>query len=337
MATINDVCKLAGVSKATVSRVINAKGQVKEATRNLIYQAMEELNYKPNRLAQALATNSSNSIGLVVSSFDGYYFGILLKEATRIGYDAGKQLVVIDGHNEVEREIEAAHSLDARKCDVIIIYSRTMSTDDYLNLQQSLSVPLVVINRSLPDGLGHAVAFDQYYAAELAINHLIENNHQQVAIITLSLATSTGQFRLQGATETLAKHGYPFNPQLLEDTEGKIHDGYNACKSLLDKRLMNPFSAIFCFNDMLAIGAIKALKEAGIRVPEDVSVIGIDNEMIGTFFTPELTTIDIPIHKVTTLAMEKALKLASGKPLEPSTEILNGTLITRNSVSPRQI
>ncbi|MBD1574097.1 LacI family transcriptional regulator [Vibrio sp. S17_S38] len=332
MATINDVSKLAGVSKATVSRVINSKGQVKESTRNAIFQAMKDLNYKPNSLAQALATNSSNSIGLVVSFFDGYYFGILLKEATRISYEAGKQLIVTDGHNEIEREIEAVHALDARKCDVIIIYSRTMSTQDYLELQQSISVPLVVINRSLPDGLGHAVAFDQYHAAELAINYLVEQHHKDIAIITLSLDTQTGRTRLQAATETLSKHQILFDQRLLMETSGKLHDGYNACKALIKNRASQPFSAIFCFNDELAIGAIKALKEANIEVPEEVSVIGIDNEEIGTFFTPELTTIDIPIHQVTTLAMEKALTLSSGKSLTPSTEILKSKLIIRNSV-----
>lgn len=332
MPTINDVCKLAGVSKATVSRVINNKGQVKEATRDLIYQAMEQLNYRPNSLAQALASNSSNSVGLVVSFFDGYYFGNLLKEATRISDEAGKQLIVTNGHNDVTHEIAAAHALDARRCDVIIIYSRTMSTRDYLSLQASISVPLVVINRSLPDGLGHAVAFDQYGISKIAIEHLIEQNHHNIAIITLSMSSPTGQARLQGATETLSKHGSPFNQNLLIETKGKLHDGYNACKQLLKHRSEHKFSAIFCFNDELAIGAIKALKEAEIEVPAEISVIGIDNEEIGTFFTPELTTVDIPIHQLTTLAMEKALVLASGKELKPTTEILTGSLIIRNSV-----
>lgn len=301
MSTINDVCKLAGVSKATVSRAINKKGYVKESTRNLICQAMEQLNYKPNSLAQALATNSSNSVGLVVSFFDGYYFGNLLKEATRICDRAGKQLIVTNGHNEITYEIAAAKALDARKCDVILIYSRTMSTQDYLELQKTISVPLVVINRTLPVGLGHAVAFDQYNMAEIAIHHLVEHQHKNIAIITLSLSSPTGQNRLQGATDTLERHHSPLNPNILIETKGKLHDGYNACKTLLSQRHIHPFSAIFCFNDELAIGAIKALKEANIEVPGEISVLGIDNEEIGTFFSPELTTVDIPIQQLTTL------------------------------------
>lgn len=245
MATINDVCKLAGVSKATVSRVMNGKGPVKEETKKLIFDAMETLDYKPSLVAQALATNSSNSIGLIVSFFDGYYFGILLKEATRIAEESGKQLIVTDGHNQVETEIEAINSLVARKCDAILIYSRTMTADDYCEIQKKLPIPLVVINRTLPDGLGHAVAFDQYNASQMAIEHLVELGHKNIAIITLNMASSTGQIRLKGAKETLEKHGITYDDNLTIIKNGKLEDGYQACKELLKRS--QDISAIFCF------------------------------------------------------------------------------------------
>lgn len=329
MATINDVCKLAGVSKATVSRVMNGKGPVKEETKKLIFDAMETLNYKPSLVAQALATNSSNSIGLIVSFFDGYYFGILLKEATRIAEESGKQLIVTDGHNQLETEIEAINSLVARKCDAILIYSRTMTADDYCDIQKKLPIPLVVINRTLPDGLGHAVAFDQYDASQMAIEHLIELGHKKIAMITLNMGSSTGQIRLKGAKETLEKHGITYDDNLTIIKNGKLEDGYQACKELLKRS--SDITAIFCFNDHLALGAIKALKEMNIRVPEDISIVGIDNDEISAFLSPALTTINVPIQEITQLAMNKALQLISDKEVKPTTEILKGNLIVRDS------
>lgn len=329
MATINDVCKLAGVSKATVSRVMNGKGPVKEETKKLIFDAMETLNYKPSLVAQALATNSSNSIGLIVSFFDGYYFGILLKEATRIAEESGKQLIVTDGHNQLETEIEAINSLVARKCDAILIYSRTMTADDYCDIQKKLPIPLVVINRTLPDGLGHAVAFDQYDASQMAIEHLIELGHKKIAMITLNQGSSTGQIRLKGAKETLTKHGINDDDNLIIIKNGKLEDGYQACKELLKRS--RDITAIFCFNDHLALGAIKALKEMNIRIPEDISIVGIDNDEISAFLSPALTTINVPIQEITQLAMNKALKLISDKEVKPTTEILKGKLIVRDS------
>lgn len=329
MATINDVCKLAGVSKATVSRVMNGKGPVKEETKKLIFDAMETLNYKPSLVAQALATNSSNSIGLIVSFFDGYYFGILLKEATRIAEESGKQLIVTDGHNQLETEIEAINSLVARKCDAILIYSRTMTADDYCDIQKKLPIPLVVINRTLPDGLGHAVAFDQYDASQMAIEHLIELGHKKIAMITLNMGSSTGKIRLKGAKETLEKHGITYDNNLTIIKNGKLEDGYQACKELLKRS--SDVTAIFCFNDHLALGAIKALKEMNIRVPEDISIVGIDNDEISAFLSPALTTINVPIQEITQLAMNKALQLISDKEVKPTTEILKGNLIVRDS------
>lgn len=329
MATINDVCKLAGVSKATVSRVMNGKGPVKEETKKLIFDAMKTLNYKPSLVAQALATNSSNSIGLIVSFFDGYYFGILLKEATRIAEESGKQLIVTDGHNQLETEIEAINSLVARKCDAILIYSRTMTSDDYCEIQKKLPIPLVVINRTLPDGLGHAVAFDQYGASQMAIEHLVESGHKNIAIITLNMGSSTGQIRLRGAKETLEKHDIAYDDNLTIIKDGKLEDGYQACKELLKRS--QDITAIFCFNDHLALGAIKALKELNIRVPEDISIVGIDNDEISAFLSPALTTINIPIQKIMQLAMDKALRLISDKEVKATTEILKGNLIIRDS------
>ena len=189
MPTINDVSKLAGVSKATVSRVINNKGQIKDSTRKVVFEAMETLNYKPNTLAQALATKTSNSIGLITSIFDGNYFGVLLKESAKLADQAGKQLIVTDGHNDPEREIEAIDSLVARRCDVILLYSRKLTQQDFKDIKARTSVPIVVMNRQVNDNTYHSVWFDHFHASALAVNHLLELGHTAIACITASVTS----------------------------------------------------------------------------------------------------------------------------------------------------
>ncbi len=149
MATMLDVSLRAGVSKATVSRVLNDTGQVKESTRKRVYQAMEELGYRPNFLAQSLATRTSNNIGLVVSTFNGFYFGRLLQQASRQAEAYGKQLIVTDGHDAPEREELAVQMLADRRCDAIILYTRFMSEKAIIRLIDTTPMPLIVINREV--------------------------------------------------------------------------------------------------------------------------------------------------------------------------------------------
>lgn len=331
MATINDVCKLVGVSKATVSRAINAKGQVKESTRKAVFAAMQELGFKPNRLAQALATNSSNSIGLVVSNFDGNYFGALLKQAAKAVEDAGKQLIVTDGHDDPQREIAAIDSLVDRRCDAIVLYSRSLSEQDFTDLKQRISVPIVVINRQLKEKAAHAVSFDQYHAAQLAVNHLLDLNHQQIACITSPLNSATGQMRLKGYLNALAERGIVVNQQIIIEGSNRINSGYLACKNILATG--EAFSALFAGNDNMAIGAIKALFEAGLKVPDDVSVIAIDNETVSAFLSPSLSTVELPIVNITDTAMQIALDLAKGKAVEAGCKLFQGKLIVRDSTA----
>ncbi|WP_108652745.1 LacI family DNA-binding transcriptional regulator [Dongshaea marina] len=330
MATINDISKLVGVSKATVSRAINGTGQVKESTRNAIFEAMAELGFRPNTLARALATNSSNSIGLVLSDFDGSYFGALLKQAAKATGDAGKQLIVTDGHNDVQREIEAIHSLVARRCDAIILYSRSMTVQDFCDLKQEVPVPIVVINRQLPAEAGHSVCFDQRDAAYQAVSELLEHGHHQIACISCPLETTTGQLRLEGYQEALQDKAMTANPQLMVEGHYSPDSGYQACQELLSRG--KGFSALFACSDDMAIGAIRALNEAGLGVPQDVSVIGIDNVPLSGFVTPPLSTINIPVYEITDSAMKIALQLADGQQVEAGSRMFCGELIKRESI-----
>lgn len=330
MSTIVDVCKLAGVSKATVSRVVNGTGQVKESTREAVFAAMDQLGYRPNKLAQALATNRTNSIGLVVSDFDGIHFGLLLKQAAASADNAHKQLIVTDGKNDPEQEYEAIRQLEGR-CDAVILYSRTLSDEHIKKLNTQLSIPLVILNRHSSESSYYTVSFDQEGAITLVMDHLIGLGHRNIACITGPLENPTGKARFAGYKNALKSNGIPFQVNLMEVGDYHMTSGYTACQKLLNNG--TPFTALVAFNDNMAVGALKALDEAGIKVPEQVSITGVDNDPITEFFNPTLTTVELPIEEMTKQALELALELIETKKT-PSSHHHHGRLIQRKSVMP---
>jgi LacI family transcriptional regulator len=332
MATINDVCKASGVSKATVSRVINGSGLVKEKTREAVLAAMESLGYHPNVLAQALATNSSNSIGIILPHFDSHYFGTILRKAAQEMKKANKQLFVMDSHDGIEGEIEAIQSLAKHRCDVIIIYSRHLSQDQLIDIQAKINTPLIVLNRSLDTERLFSFGFEQEQLARIAVEHLIELGHKHIACITNPLGGQTGERRLQSFRESLSKHGLVFNEKLVFDGSSMLNGGYDAIQRLLDSR--EKFTAILACNDDMAIGAIRALHEHGKSVPRDISVVGIDDEPISRYSIPSLTTVSLPIEKLTHDALQLASSLIAKSEFRPGHHDYIGKLVVRESSQP---
>lgn len=330
MVTMRDVSARAGVSKATVSRVLNGTGQVKESTRQQVFSAMEELGYRPNFLARSLAHRTSNSIGLVVSTFDGFYFGRLLQQASRQTESHGKQLIVTDGHDTPEREREAVQMLADRQCDAIILYTRHMSEQAIMALIDSINVPLVVINRDVKEARERCVFFEQRNAAFQAVEYLIAQGHREIACITVPLATPTGKARLQGYRDALEKHGIAWDESRVKNGDSTMTRGYELCQALLAS--CTPFSALFACNDDMALGASKAIYQAGRRIPQDISLFGFDDAPSARWLEPGLSTVYLPIDTMIVTAIDRAIMLASDQPLPPIAPF-TGTLVLRESVT----
>lgn len=331
MITMLDVSIRAGVSKATVSRVLNGTGQVKKSTRDAVFKAMDELGYRPNFLAQSLANKSSNSIGLVVSNFDGPYFGRLLRQAAKLIEASGKHLIVTDGHDTPEDELQAVRLLADRRCDAIILYTRFMSESALMELLATLSVPVMVINRDLPQARERCVFFEQQQAAFNAVDYLICQGHREVACITGPIDTPTAQSRLAGYRQALEHHQITFNDALITNGDSSVPGGYHSCNALLASG--SPFSALFASNDDMAIGAMKALHQAGKRLPEDISLFGFDDEPSAAYLQPALSTVYLPIDAMIEAAISQALRLINGEALQPLTPFV-GELKLRESVVP---
>lgn len=334
MATINDVCKLAGVSKATVSRVINGTGQVKPATRSVVTSAMEELGYHPNVLARALATNSSNAIGLALPHFESSYFGTVMVQATQATQNAGKKLLVMDSQNHAEGEKEAVLALATQRCDAIVLYSRHLNTHDLTSLQDQLSVPLIVLNRFLPDTPLHSFGLDQNQLATLAVQHLLDLGHRSIAYITSPMQSDTGRIRYSAYESLLQSAQIERDCHLVVQGENSLESGYRAVVDLLAAG--RSFTAIFACNDDMAIGAIRALYDHGIRVPQDVSVVGIDNEPQAAYAIPSLSTVSLPIQALTADAMKLALTDKATLPEAPVRQQYTGELVIRESTQIRE-
>lgn len=330
MATMLDVSLRAGVSKATVSRVLNGTGQVKESTRQQVFNAMEELGYRPNFLARSLANRTSNSIGLVVSTFDGFYFGRLLQQASRQTETHGKQLIVTDGHDTPEREEEAVQMLADRQCDAIVLYTRYMSEKAIMKLINSVKMPLIVINRDVSQARERCVFFEQQEAAFNAVEYLISQGHREIACITVPIHTPTGKARLTGYRKALEKHGIPWDESRVKYGDSGMTRGYELCQELLNEKVT--FSALFACNDDMALGSSKALHQAGLRIPEDVSLFGFDDAPCAKWLEPGLSTVYLPIDNMITTAIDQAIRLVKNEPIE-AIPPFTGTLVLRDSVA----
>ncbi|ENR6546061.1 LacI family DNA-binding transcriptional regulator [Vibrio metoecus] len=329
MATINDVCKLAGVSKATVSRVLNETGQVKAQTREAVLAAMQQLGYQPNSLAQALATNTTNSIGLVLPHFESSYFGSILFEAEQGAQKAGKKLLVVNSKNSEQGEKEAVATLAAQRCDAILLYSRHLSEAQLLELQQQYPSPLVILNRRLHHPQLHSFGLDQTQIAQLAMLHLLNLGHRHIACITSPLVSETGKIRYQVYQQALYEQGIELNLSLVIEGDNTLLGGYQAMQQLLQQGIS--MTAVFACNDDMALGAMRAMHEHGINVPKQVSIIGIDNEPAAAFAIPSLSSVSLPIGELTQQAISLAIEIANKKPQDAQHRLYQGCLIARES------
>ncbi|EPZ7319369.1 LacI family DNA-binding transcriptional regulator [Vibrio mimicus] len=329
MATINDVCKLAGVSKATVSRVLNETGQVKAQTREAVLAAMQQLGYQPNSLAQALATNTTNSIGLVLPHFESSYFGTILFEAEQGAQKAGKKLLVVNSKNSEQGEKEAVAMLAAQRCDAILLYSRHLSEAQLLEVQQQYQPPLVILNRRLSHSQLHSFGLDQTQIAQLAMQHLLNLGHCHIACITSPLGSETGKIRHQVYQQSLHEQGIKLDLSWAVEGDNTLLGGYQAMQQLLKRGIS--MTAVFACNDDMALGAMRAMHEQGISVPKQISLMGIDNEPAAAFAIPSLSSVSLPIGDLTQQAVALAVQIANKQPQSAQHRLYQGELIVRES------
>jgi LacI family transcriptional regulator len=333
MATIYEVSELAGVSLATVSRVINDSSKVRPKTRKKVEAAMKELDYHPNPIAQSLASNRSNSVGVLVPELHGPFFGVILSGIEAELRAAGKHIIITAGHSEEETEKESLDFLSTRRCDALILYVYGVS-DDYLVEFTENSVPVVFLNRLIPDMASQCISLDNELGGYLATKSLLELGHRELAYISGPLWKRDSTKRLMGHERALGEFGLSLNEQLVFEGNYEESSGRRGMEHLLAGGI--PFSGLVCGNDEMAAGAMGAAREKGLAIPDDFSVIGFDNVFFTHYTYPELSSIDCPIEQMGRMAARCILKNAYG---EEGLEIQNRfepSLVRRASISPIQ-
>lgn len=332
MSTMQEVAAKAGVSKATVSRVLSGKGYVSQETKDQVYKAIEEAGYRPNLLARNLATSKSMCIGLVVTNtlYNGHYFSELISQAAKKLEANGRQLILVDGKHSAEEEQDAIQFLHDLRCDGIIIYPRFLSVDEMDLLIDKYKKPVMVVNRKLRKHQSHCIYCDHKGSSFNATQALIERGHRDIAFITGSMDSPTAIERLSGYREALTASGLPVKESLIVKGKWSPASGAAAVETLLSSGL--PFTALLTSNDEMAIGAMKQLSIAGIAVPAQVSVIGFDNIPTAPFLIPALSSVKDPVSDMVSEVISQIISMLDGGYLSEKNKFVS-ELILRESVT----
>ncbi len=329
MATIYEVSKLAGVSLATVSRVINKNSRVSDKTRQKVENAMTELGYRPNSIAQSLASNRSNSVGILVSELHGPFFGQMMAGIEAELRAAGKHVIITTGHSEEDKEKEGIEFLISRNCDAIILHVEAVS-DDYLTNLCEGKTPVYLMSR-LVEGLDdNCISLDNELGGFLATQAVIEQGHSDIAYIAGPQFKADSKDRLAGHLRALAEHNIPFNENLYFEGDFKETGGSDGLKHFIGNK--KPFSALVCANDEMASGSITYAREQGLSLPKELSIIGFDNIIFAKHTYPKLTTIDNPVNLMGHMAAKLVLKNVYERKNISITHSFEPTLITRDSI-----
>ena len=331
MATIYEVSELAGVSLATVSRVMNNSGRVSPKTRQKVVSAMHELNYLPNSIAQSLASRRSNCVGVLVSELHGPIFGAMVSAIEEELRRAGKFVFFAAGHSEESKEKEGINFLTSRNCDALIMHVESLSDHDLLELKKS-ETPFVLINRRIYGLEDRCISLNNEEGGYQATKLLLDQGHRQIAYISGPLKWGDANARLMGHKRALAEFAVKFDDALMVEGNYLVPGGSKAMEQLFEQGAQ--FSAVVCANDEMAVGAIEAIRARNLSIPQDLSVVGFDNVRWAPFLSPKLTTVDNPVGAMGAAAAQWVLKnVYEDDSLEIQT-IFEPTLFERESAGP---
>jgi LacI family transcriptional regulator len=330
MSTILDVALKANVSIATVSRVANnSPHKVNQATREKVMRAIRELDYRPNALAKGLLMKKTMTIGIIIPDISNPYYAEIVRGIQDVADTYGYAILLLNTDRNQDRIIKHIYFLREKSADGIIFSGGTIHGEKVLSSLKELRERVVVIGRHKVDF--PAVLIDNMGGSIKAIQHLIELNHKRIGFIGGPDQSTSARERLSGYRHALTQRGYPIDKDLIKKGDLTPKSGYLLAKDLIRKK--RP-TAIFAANDQMAFGAIRAAKESGLKVPDDLSVVGFDNIPFSTYFDPSLTTVEVPMYHMGAAAMEMLVNLISKKNTE-KLRWFNTQLLVRDSTAKR--
>jgi len=326
--TIEDVARAAGVSRQTVSRAINNKGEISPATQQRVLDAVQRLGYQPSRVAQGLATKRTFTIGFIISDITNPFFPNVARGVQDAARPAGYSVLFANSDEAKNEELRTLQTMSAQGVDGIVLFPHPYQYPEFTKFIEQFR-PMVLINsRFNYTNVGH-ITTDNYGGARQVVDYLVGKGHTQIGMLNgLSGIDQPGQ-RLRGFLDGLQNHGLPANPNLILSGAPTLEQGYQAALRLLAEQPQ--ITAIFAYNDLMAVSAIQACQTLGRRVPDDCAVIGFDDTRLASLVTPPLTTVRIDQYQLGQKATERLLAMIENPEAAFSPLNLPVELIVRES------
>lgn len=325
--TIHDVAKAAGVSLATVSRVVRGQDNVRPKTKDKVMAVIKELGYQPNALARQLRTQETGVVIAIVPDISNSFFHEMLRGIEEEAEKCGYQVLIADMHNEPSIEKHYYHAIQQRQADGVISLSANVAGK--LLQEVAEEYPIVVAcqymeNKAIPN-----VTIDNKEASMIMTEHLLNLGHRKIAFLSGPEDFPLYRDRCNGYLEALSRRGITPDPGLIQYTTPSIQGGFEGTEALL---AVDPsFTAVYAAGDTMAIGAMKALKKYGKQIPSDCAVVGFDDIELSSVWEPALTTIRQPKYRMGAQAFQKLYKLMKKEPILYAQEILPYELVIRES------
>jgi LacI family transcriptional regulator len=333
--TIKLVAEKAGVSISTVSRVMNAPGSVRKETRERVLSVMEQLNFKPNPVARSLSSKQTRTIGLIVPNVSDFFVNELHRGVNRAAAARGMKVILYDAESNSKRVVSGIEFMMDHKVDGIV-YSSDYIPAEHSQLMSRLKIPVALVLTESSNPELTAFKVDDVQASFDAIKYLVSRGHRNIAMISGHLSDEvSGKSRFDGYRAALNYYGLPFDERFVAYGDYRYQHGYAAMGDLLSRKDETGITAVFAASDEMAIGAMRCAHDMGIRVPEDISVIGFDDLPIADMVTPKLTTVKQPFERIGGEAVHFLVDILEGKKREThgGVHYLPHQIIGRESVA----
>ncbi|GGG09423.1 catabolite control protein A [Paenibacillus abyssi] len=328
--TIYDVAREAGVSMATVSRVVNNNPNVKPQTRKKVFEAIERLGYRPNAVARGLASKKTTTVGVVIPDISNAIFAEVARGIEDIANMYHYNIILCNADKKKEKEIRVINTLLEKQVDGLLFMGGAV-TDEHIQAFKTANVPIVLCATTDEQGTIPSVDIDHEAAAFDAVSSLIAQGHKSIAMISGTLQDpANGYARFQGYKRALETAGLAYDEELVRVGNYRYESGIEAMKYFLE--LNNKPTAVFAATDEMAIGAIHAIQDFGLKVPDDISVISVDNSRMASMVRPQLTTVAQPMYDIGAVSMRLLTKLMKKENVDQSKVVLPHELISRQSV-----
>jgi LacI family transcriptional regulator len=325
--TIKDVARLAGVHSSTVSRVINGKSCISQETAKRVFSAIERLDYTPNALARSLKTKKIQTLAMLIPDISNPFFAGLARGVEDTANQYGYNVILCNTDDCFEKEVIYLKLLAEKRVEGLIVATAQIRDKSILELGKT-GCPYILLSRNIKGLQENSISIDDIAGGYLATEYLINLGHRNIAHIAGPYNTTTALDRIKGFKKALLNYGIPFQKQYIGEGDFRIKGGYQVMKQFL--RLENPPAAVFTANDLLAVGAMEAIRENGYDVPADISIIGFDDIKLASYFSPPLTTIRQPMIEMGSLAIIKLLERIEHNLTHPNI-LIKPELVVRKS------